>query len=315
MSLADYRGVSAAVFGASGFIGYWVARALIHGGARVTLVARHGSSVAPALRSEGTTLVEADLSSASVLRAALAQSRPAIVFNLAGYGVDRSERDETLAQTINADLPGWIVESLAMPDDTGWRGQRLVHVGSALEYGEIGGDLAESSIPNPTTLYGRTKLEGTLAVRAACHTLSVPGLTARLFTVYGAGEHAGRLLPTLIQATRHDEPIALSAGLQQRDFTYVEDVAEALLRLGAAGPVSGEVVNVATGHLTSVRDFASEAARVLEIAPGRLRFGALPTRAEEMQHAPVSVDRLRSLLGWVPATPIGEGVRRTIATT
>lgn len=319
-SLDSYRGVTAVVLGASGFIGRWVARALTHAGARAILVARNASSMpgpprtGSALQTGDVSVIEADLSREATVREVLAGVEPAVVFNLAGYGVDRSERDERLALTINAELPRWIVEALDDTADQAWSGQRLIHVGSALEYGEIGGDLAESSSPNPTTLYGRTKLAGTLGVLRACGEREMRGVTARLFTVYGWGEHAGRLLPTLMQAAMHDEPIPLSAGLQRRDFTYVEDVAEGLLRLGAVGggAAPGEIVNLATGRLTAVREFATEAARVLGIAPDRLVFGALPTRAEEMQHDPVSVERLRELLGWVPSTSIADGVREAL---
>ena len=312
-SLDSYRGVTAVVLGASGFIGHWVARALAHAGARAMLVARNASSIPGTLRTGDVSVIEADLSREATVREVLAGVAPAVVFNLAGYGVDRGERDERLALTVNAELPRWIVEALGVTADQAWSGQRLVHVGSALEYGEIGGDLAESSPPNPTTLYGQTKLAGTLAVQRACSEREMRGITARLFTVYGWGEHAGRLLPTLMQAARHNEPIPLSAGLQRRDFTYVEDVAEGLLRLGAGGGAApGEVVNLATGRLTAVREFATDAARVLGIAPDRLAFGALPTRAEEMQHDPVSVERLRELLGWVPSTSIADGVREAL---
>ena len=307
----SYRGVTAAVFGASGFIGGWIARALTDAGADVVLVARSAAAVASGLHGPTASVIEADLSREAAVRGVLSKTRPAVIFNLAGYGVDRSERDERLAQTINAELPRWIVEALAGADEQSWTGQRLVHVGSALEYGEIGGDLSEASGPNPTTMYGKTKLAGSLAVARACTAHGVRGVTARLFTVYGAGEHAGRLLPTLIGSRAHSERIPMSAGLQRRDFTYVEDVAEGLLRLGcSSATVPGEIVNLATGQLTSVREFASEAARVLGIPPDRLAFGALATRAEEMQHDPVSVSRLRQLLGWVPSTPIAEGVRR-----
>jgi nucleoside-diphosphate-sugar epimerase len=307
----SYRGVTAAVFGASGFIGRWIARALTDAGADVVLVARSAAAVASGLHGPTASVIEADLSREAAVRGVLRKTRPAIIFNLAGYGVDRSERDDRLAQTINAELPRWIVEALAGADEQSWTGQRLVHVGSALEYGEIGGDLSEASRPNPTTLYGKTKLAGSLAVERACTAHGVRGVTARLFTVYGAGEHAGRLLPTLIDSRTHNERIPMSAGLQRRDFTYVEDVAEGLLRLGrSSAAVPGEIVNLATGQLTSVREFAAEAARVLGIPSDRLAFGALATRAEEMQHDPVSVTRLRQLLGWVPSMPIAEGVRR-----
>jgi nucleoside-diphosphate-sugar epimerase len=141
------------------------------------------------------------------------------------------------------------------------------------------------------------------------------GISARLFTVYGPGEHAGRLLPALLAARAASGPIELSAGLQRRDFTYVDDVAEGLLRLGLLPePLAEGALNLATGRLASVRDFALAAAGVLGIDERRLQFGALPTRPEEMAHDPVSVRRLGDLVGWTPGTSIEEGVQRTVAT-
>ncbi|HEU4630948.1 MAG TPA: NAD(P)-dependent oxidoreductase [Gemmatimonadaceae bacterium] len=313
---AAYRGVTVAVLGASGFIGRWVARALAEHGATLALVARDAASLSERRAGLGasTSVIEADLAREGTACEIVEATRPAVVFNLAGYGVDPGERDEHAARTINTELPRRIVQALAARRDDAWCGQRLVHVGSALEYGDAGGDLAEGSPPRPTTLYGRSKLAGTLAVSRGCAELGVRGVTARLFTVYGAGEHAGRLLPTLLDAVRHDDPIPLTAGLQQRDFTYVEDVAEGLLRLGSATAARpGEVVNLATGRLTEVRRFAAECALALGLDPARLVFGALPTRAEEMRHEPVSVARLRELVGWVPPTTVPDGIRRTIA--
>jgi nucleoside-diphosphate-sugar epimerase len=71
-------------------------------------------------------------------------------------------------------------------------------------------------------------------------------------------------------------------------------------------------VNLATGRLTSVRSFAETAAQVLSVPPERLEFGAIPTRAEEMEHAEVTVERLRRMIGWVPSTAIEDGIRRTL---
>jgi nucleoside-diphosphate-sugar epimerase len=316
-SLHAYRGAVTMVLGASGFIGRWVARALNDAGARIVLAVRDAGAIPWFLRDgAGVAIHRADLSLRGDVRHVITSTRPDIVFNLAGYGVDRSERDEAMARTINATLPQWIAEAMAGVAPATWRGQRLVHAGSALEYGEMGGDLAEDSRANPTTLYGRTKLDGTLALRDAGTAAGLRCLTARLFTVYGAGEHPGRLLPTLLEARATSGPIPLSAGLQRRDFAYVEDVAEGLLRLGMiASAESGEIVNLATGTLTEVRAFVAEAARTLGIDPERLRFGALPTRAEEMQHDPVSVRRMRALIDWTPPTSIAEGVRATAAQT
>jgi nucleoside-diphosphate-sugar epimerase len=245
------------------------------------------------------------------VEAVVGQIRPTVVFNLAGYGVDRTERDDRLAREINADLPQALAAILSERGHGDWPGYALVHTGSALEYGAVGGDLAESGIENPTTLYGITKLAGTRAIQRCGETTGFRGITARLFTVYGPGEHDGRLVPTLVAATQHSEPILLSEGLQRRDFTYVEDVVEGLLRLGTARGPAGWTVNLATGNLASVRDFTEIAARVLLLDPARLRFGAVPARPEEMEHLAVTVERLRKLLGWTPTTDPTAGLART----
>jgi nucleoside-diphosphate-sugar epimerase len=253
-----------------------------------------------------------DLADANAIADLIRDIRPAVTFNLAGYGVDPRERDETMAFRLNAELPSLLAELLAAVRRVGaWPGHALVHAGSALEYGTAAGDLRETTHAQPMTLYGRSKLEGTCAIAAHCRWSGLPALTARLFTVYGPGEHAGRLLPSLLEAARSGTALDLTAGTQRRDFGYVEEIADGLLRLGAARGTPGEIVNLATGTLTSVRDFAVRAMTALGGDPASLRFGAIPTRAEEMAHDPVSIARLRALTGWTPTLSIEEGVLRT----
>jgi nucleoside-diphosphate-sugar epimerase len=312
---ASYRGRRVLVLGASGFIGRWVAQALSQAGAVVFCAVRDPAGSRTVLAEHGVTgqLVRLDVTDLAAVEALLEQIRPAVVFNLAGYGVDRTERDEQIARQINADLPYSVATALAGRGGSDWPGYALIHAGSALEYGEVGGNLAESGMENPTTIYGITKLAGTRAIERCGDTTGFRGITARLFTVYGPGEHDGRLVPTLVAAARHSEPVLLSEGRQRRDFTYVEDVAEGLLRLGTARGPAGWTVNLATGNLATVREFIETAARVLHLDAARLRFGAVPTRPEEMEHLAVAIERLRGLLGWVPATDPAAGLSRTMA--
>jgi nucleoside-diphosphate-sugar epimerase len=258
-------------------------------------------------------VIEQDLTHSESLFRLLRRVTPSIVFNLAGYGVDPAERDPALADCINHRLIGELCRGLAEFRETAWPGAALVHTGSALEYGTSGGDLAEDVVPQPLTLYGQSKLAGTLALASCARKYGLAAVTARLFTIYGPGEHAGRLLPSLMRLRRSGASLDLTAGLQQRDFTHVEEAAEGLLRLGLCSLERGVTVNLATGCLTSVRAFAETAAAELGIAANRLRFGALPARPEEMVHLPVAVGRLRRLTGWVPGVTIAEGIRRTIA--
>lgn len=307
---SGYTDIKVAVLGASGFIGRWVVRQLSLCGAEVFAVARDVDATRQLLDQYGANakIVQANLIQSESLENLYASVKPTITFNLAGYGIDRSERDEILAYQINADLLVRLCDIIAKYRDPDWQGQDLVHVGSALEYGEVGGDLAEDTETNPTTLYGQSKLKGTQALSRCVVDGKLKGVTARLFTVYGPGEHPGRLVPSLFEAAQNQESLALTAGLQKRDFTYVKDVVEGMLRLGLCSSLPDSVLNLATGKLITVREFTETTASQLGIAPFRLDFGAIPTRVEEMEHLPVSITRLKQVLDWQPSITVEQGI-------
>ena len=322
--LTAFAGRRVLVLGASGFIGRWTAALLAAGGADLVASGRDAeatraalASLAPFFPPAGSLEVRAcDLAEAGALERLVNEVRPSVVFNLAGYGVDRSERDEVLARRINQDLLPELTYAIRDTRDDEWPGQHLVHAGSALEFGVVTGDLSDTWHCRPTTLYGKTKLAGSEHVVGAVQRNDLRGVTARLFTVYGPGEHDGRLLPSLRAAahsTSGGGDLELTAGTQLRDFTHVEDVARGLLRLGAMQHTLGEAaLNLATGRMTTVRRFVEVAGEALGIAAERMRFGALETRPEEMCHDPVSIARLRQLTGWVPRMTIAEGVARSL---
>ncbi|NIU02408.1 MAG: NAD-dependent epimerase/dehydratase family protein, partial [Nitrosopumilaceae archaeon] len=132
------------------------------------------------------------------------------------------------------------------------------------------------------------------------------------FTVYGPGENQGRLLPSLIECTKTSGKIPLTNGSQRRDFIYVEDVAQGLLRLGLTDGNKYKIVNLATGKLLSVKRFVETAASLLKINAARLDFGTIPVRQEEMKHDPVTIKRLQDITKWQPAITIKEGIMQTV---
>lgn len=303
------------VLGATGFIGRWVAREADRAGARVWLVARDAAAAADVAARYGLagTVAGIDVLQPGDLAAFYRDVRPEVTCNLIGYGVDRRETDPGLAEAINVDLVRRLLELVpAAAAGSDWPGLHLVHTGSALEYGTIGGHLAEDAVVHPTTVYGQTKLAATRLVDSAVAAGALRAITARLFTVYGPGEHDGRLLPSILSARTSPIPVPMTDGLQQRDFTYVGDVAEGLIRAVLQPAPPWSTVNLATGHLHTVREFVTRAEAALGLAPGRFQFGALPTRPDEMAHDAVTVARARAWLGWVPSTGIEAGVRATV---
>jgi nucleoside-diphosphate-sugar epimerase len=313
--LAVYRGSRVLVSGAAGFIGRWVARLLSQKGANLTAVVRDRDAFSDiaAQWSIEADIVVVDLLNPEEVDRAIDEVSPDIVFNLAGYGVDRSERDLAVMSRMNHALVGQLAQRLSRAQSHSWRGRRLVHAGSALELGLVDGVVREDTTPMPHTEYGSTKLAGSLQLQAVCAETNLDAVTARAFTVFGAGEHRSRLLPTLQRSARDGSAVRLSTGLQRRDFSYVEDVAAGLLRLGISNGVPGEIVNLASGSLTTVREFAERAAHVLGIPPVRLEFGAEPVRADEMRITGVNIQRLVELTGWAPEADLDVALGRSEA--
>jgi UDP-glucose 4-epimerase len=313
--LRAYGGRRVLVTGATGFLGRWAARALSRAGADLWLAARNVGALQSVCDAYGIhgELQAADFSEEGAFARLHDRVQPEVTFNLAGYGVDPGERDEALAWTLNVRLIEEIAEVTRGAPQSGWTGLRVVHVGSAAEYGRVNGPVEEKSEPKPVSPYGKTKLEGTKRLAEIAARTGLRSTTVRLFTVYGPGEHAGRLLPSLMAAARSHAELPLTRGEQQRDFTYVEEAAEGLLRLGCTEARVTPVVNMATGQLTRVRDFVECAAAILGLPEEQLRFGALASRRDDMEQGPCSTVLLEKILGWKPALSIADGIRQTAA--
>lgn len=309
-----YQGQRVLVLGAAGFLGRWVGRLLTDCRSNLFLVVRdhnRAQNTFSRYRVEGETIV-ADLAAPGVVEKLISEIRPAIIFNLAGYGVDRLERHKKIAFQLNERLPSLLCRAASHLQRGTWNGQSIVHAGSGLEYGKRNGLLTEETEPGPGNVYGASKLAGTLAVQAAARETGGAFVTARIFNVYGPGEHQGRLLPSLLEVACNGGSLPLTEGTQQHDFTYVEEVAEGLLRLGASRAEPGQIVNLATGRLQSVRRFVKVAARLLKIDDSQLQFGKLSSRAENERRIRVDVTKLSRLTGWRPTLEIREGVLKTM---
>lgn len=301
------------VTGATGFIGQHVARALAASGAEVFLAGRAEGSLRQLAATLGGNAYPfvADLARPGAAARLYQEITPDLTLNLAGYGIDRTERDSSLFTALNVELPTELARAAGGVARGSWSGLAVVHCGSGFEYGPVAGPVSEDSVANPTSEYARTKLAGSQQFLQCCSDTGLAGAVARLFVVYGPGEHPARLLPSLVAAKRTGASVAMTAGQQRRDFTFVGDAVEGLLRIGLLEKPPG-ILNVATGVLTSVRQFAETAAEVLGLEPKQLQFGALPYREDEVAQGPVSDTRILQVLGWKPRTTVREGIRKTV---
>jgi nucleoside-diphosphate-sugar epimerase len=283
------------VTGASGLIGRQTLAPLAAAGHDVHAAARRPLTTAPA------AWHAADLLDGGARRALIASIRPELLLHLAWFTDAASVYDDPANDR-------WVEASLDLIGrfrDAG--GRRVVVAGSAAEYDWAvagAGPCREDVTPlAPATRYGRAKdaLRGQLAETGG----GLAWAWARLFHLYGPGEDARRLVPSIVLALRAGRPALCTAGTQIRDFMDSRDAGAALAALLDA-PVAG-AVNIGSGTAISVAAVATELGRIA----GRselIRLGALPMRAGEPPLLVPDTRRLAAEVGFRPRHGLADGL-------
>ena len=314
------------VTGAAGFIGAHAAAALARAGHAVVGCdsfnayypvelkhARVAALVAPA----GVAVERLDITDLTALQALMARHRVDTVLHLAAQAGVRHSVQAPL-DYVQANLLGFgsVLEACRR------HGVRhLLYASSSSVYGRRDGDAAPTGFREsdrtdaPASFYAATKQanEAMAHATAAVHGLPATGL--RFFTVYGPWGRPDMAYWTFTERLRRGETLQLyGRGELRRDFTYIDDVTDALVRLvarGAPSPdpqgVPAELFNV--GHRQPVRmiDFV----RLLERCtgcPARIEFA--PLQRGDVPDTSADPGRLLDALGHWPATPLADGLPR-----
>jgi nucleoside-diphosphate-sugar epimerase len=234
------------------------------------------------------------------------------IVHLAAAGVNPADRGTGRLIETNAILPSKVVE---MASRCG--------IGAVV----MSGSCSEYLVPDPpepiretvgfetTKLYGSTKAAGGMLALAVGAALGVRVCVGRIFNAYGPGEAEHRLLPSLIRSLSRGERASMSTGEQVRDFVFVDDICEGLLRFATAlsgGEVESGAYNICTGIGTRVADMARMAARAMGKDEALLGFGDLPMRPDEYMNVVGDPSKTKRALNWMPATSVEDGIGKTI---
>ncbi len=184
----------------------------------------------------------------------------------------------------------------------------------------------------PLSLYAATKLATEHIAHSYSHLWGLPVTSFRFFTVYGPWGRPDMALFKFTRGILQDEPIDVyNHGNMERDFTYIDDLVEAVVRLVAVPPAlpaerAGgpptpadallspaapfRVVNVGGGRPTSLVDFIEE----IERAVGKpSRRNLMEMQPGDVMRTYASADALQELIGYRPATPVAVGVKAFVA--
>ncbi len=307
LATADLRDARVLVTGASGFIGTGLCRSLQSCGARV-IATVHGEA------SHDTGVMEVhhvDVRDRDAVHALVHVAAPDYVVHLAAVKVGGAGLpDYRSAYQANLFATMHLAEAVINTGSC----RRFVYLSSAEEYGRAPVPFDSTAREAPLSAYGLSKLAATqlLQALAATHGLAIAVLRATV--VYGPGQHAPMFVPALVRALVAGKRFSMTAGAQNRDLVYIDDVIDAILRALVMTARHDEVLHVSAGNPVSIRDVALLAARLVGgNSESLLDFGAVAYRpGEAMDYWAANLDT-RDVLGWSPRISLEEGLLRTIA--
>ena len=192
--------------------------------------------------------------------------------------------------------------------------RRVVQVSSSEVYGTAQSiPMLEEHPLHPQSPYAATKVGADQLALSYARSFGLPVVVARPFNTFGPRQSARAVIPTIVTQALTRDRIELGATGTTRDFLYVTDTVEGLVRCAEADGVVGEVLNLGTGREHSIQDVVD----LVLSATGK----DLPIEvAEERQRPPQSevdrlcaaVERARERLGWEAKVSFEDGLRLTI---
>jgi UDP-glucuronate 4-epimerase len=326
---------SVLITGAAGFIGFCLARRILEGGRAVVGVDSVNSYYDPGLK-EARLAVLRQFPNFRFHRLDLAdRERTASLF-----------RDGDFGPVVHLAAQAGVRYSLEHPHAygdanlvaflnvlEGCRGRKTEHVIFASSSSVYGANTrlpyaVHDNVDHPISLYAATKKANELMAHAYSHLYALPTTGLRFFTVYGPWGRPDMAVFIFAKAITERKPIRLfNYGRMRRDFTYIDDVIEAVARMVDKPPVTGdappaEQPDPATSGVAPWRiynignDSTVEVSHVVALLEREFGCKAqtelAPIQPGDVPETRADVDDLARDFGFRPATPIDEGIRRFV---
>jgi nucleoside-diphosphate-sugar epimerase len=299
------------VTGGAGFIGSHLSEELVRRGHTV----RAADSLVTGKRSNlhhipAVELLEGDLADEAFARRAV-EGMDYVLHQAAIPSVPRSVKDPITSNRANVDAT---VNVLVAARDAGVK--RLVFAGSSSAYGDTPTLPKREDMPsNPLSPYALQKIVGEQYLQLFTRLYGLETVSIRYFNVFGprqdpSSPYSGVISVFATALIENRPPTIYGDGEQTRDFTYVANVVDGVLRACEAKGASGEVINVATGGRISLNQLFST---MRDLIGAKVTPIYVESRAGDVRDSQADIAKARRILGYEPFVSFEEGLERTVA--
>ncbi|MBP2630529.1 MAG: UDP-N-acetylglucosamine 4-epimerase [Firmicutes bacterium] len=285
---------SVIVTGASGFIGYHLVNALLEQDIFVYAIIRPNSKNKERLyQFSNIKIIELAMQDIVYL-VDLIQNHCDCFYHIAWEG----ERNNFQMQNKNIT---YTLDALETAIKIGCR--RFICSGSQAEYGLQDQLITEEVLPKPNTAYGSAKLSACYLSRFRAMQAGIEWIWTRIFSAYGKYDNPNALIPYLIRYLKKGETPNLTKGLQNWDYVYAADVANALIAVSEQG-TNGEIYNIASGDVHPLRYFIEQVRDI--VAPQQeIIYGEQVNRVVSLKPA---IQKMQRDTNWQPQFKFFDGI-------
>ena len=298
------------VTGGAGFIGSHLCEELVRRGHRVRVADNLSTGKIRNLdHIPGVELFEGDLADFAFAQRSVA-GVDYVLHEAAIPSVPRSVKDPITSNRSNIDAT---VNVLVAARDAGVK--RLVFAGSSSAYGNTPTLPKHEDMPTgPLSPYALQKVVGEQYLQMFTRLYGLETVTIRYFNVFGprqdpSSPYSGVISVFATALLENRSPTIYGDGEQTRDFTYVANVVDGVLRACEASGASGEIINVATGGRISLNQLFRA---MREITGGTAEPTYVEPRAGDVRDSQADIAKARRILGYEPSVSFEDGLQRTV---
>jgi nucleoside-diphosphate-sugar epimerase len=186
----------------------------------------------------------------------------------------------------------------------------FIQLGSSLEYGFLKSPQKEGQPCEPKSSYGKAKLKATNFLIRKCNSKKIKFVILRPYQIFGPFQKFDRLIPQVIKFCLQNKRFNCTEGNQKRDFLFIDDFVNLILKILNKKKISSGIYNVGFGKALKVKNVIKLIRKIIKT--GKPDFGKIKMRKDEMMNLYPKITKVKKYFSWKPKTDFSIGIKKTI---